>query len=235
MRPPLRFAVLGLTVLVGLVATVLMTGRGADAAAYRYWSYYHWTGDSWQFADTGPEQFVPEDGSVEGWRFLLAGETGDARTPRAPGDFDQICGSSQAGSGEKRVAVVLDYGVEVDAPEGETPPEPRGACAVVATAATGGQVLSAVAEVRAGDGLVCAIDGYPEFECAATVDIAAPPPAGSEEAVALQLPAAAIAAAPLPSEDDGMSTGTLIVVGAGVLLVAGLGGLAFARSRRQNA
>ena len=32
-----------------------------------------------------------------------------------------------------------------------------------------------------------------------------------------------------------MSTGTLIVVGAGVLLVAGLGGLAFARSRRQNA
>ena len=178
MRPPLRFAVLGLTVLVGLVATVLMTGRGADAAAYRYWSYYHWTGDSWQFADTGPEQFVPEDGSVEGWRFLLAGETGDARTPRAPGDFDQICGSSQAGSGEAgrcRSRLRRRGGC----------PRRRDPARTMAPVPSWrrlppGQVLSAVAEVRAGDGLVCAIDGYPEFECAATVDIAAPPPAGSE-------------------------------------------------------
>ena len=96
-------------------------------------------------------------------------------------------------------------------------------------------MLSAVAEVRAGDGLVCAIDGYPEFECAATVDIAAPRRRAARKRLPCSFPAAAIAAAPLPSEDDGMSTGTLIVVGAGVLLVAGLGGLAFARSRRQNA
>jgi len=235
MRTPLRFAVLGLTALVGLIG-ITPPSSAADAAAYRYWSYYHWSDAGWRFADTGPEQVVPEDGSVEGWRFLLAGDAGSARTPRAAGDFDEICGSTEAGSDEKRVAVVLDYGVEADAPDGETPPEPRGACAVVAVAATGGQVLAAVAEVRAGDGLVCGIDGYPVSECAATVDVAVPEPTSSEEPVALQLPAAATAAAsPGARDGDGPSAGTLVAVGTGILLVAALGGLAYARSRKQNA
>ena len=135
-----------LAVLLGLVVAVLLPAA-ADAAAYRYWGYYQLSGSAWQFASTGPAQTTPADGSVEGWRFAVGTED-DTRFPRATPSFEDLCGDTAAKSGSKRVAVVIDYGRPADTSDNRKPPAPVGKCAVVATAATGLEVLSKVAEVR---------------------------------------------------------------------------------------
>src|SRR5690242_13169147 len=58
-----------------LLATVVAACRSvltlapAQAAAYRYWGFYQLTGTTWAFAQKGPDQTVPKDGAVDGWRF----------------------------------------------------------------------------------------------------------------------------------------------------------------------
>ena len=181
--------------LTALLTSLLLAGVVPVAAAsayadtgYRYWGYFHWAeADGWQFATKGPADYTPEDGSVEGWRFALnVGKT--AREPRTDGNFSSICADTAAEDGQKRVAVVIDYGLPEDAPEGDEPPAPRGACAVVPTDANGAQVLQAVADVRLEKGLTCGIDGYPAGECAAEVKNASVPE--QDEPVELQLPGA---------------------------------------------
>lgn len=167
----------------------------ADAAAYQYWAYYHWQGGEWVTAKTGPEDVVPQDGAVEGYRFAVHGQP--SRQPRAAGEFGEICAGTKAAGDEKRVAVVLDFGTPADSPGGE-PPAPRGECAVVAEDATGAQVLAAVGSVRSGVVPVCGIAGYPEDGCAPQVE--GPAPKGREEPVELILPAAATPPAP-PSDE----------------------------------
>jgi hypothetical protein len=181
----------GAAALVCVVAalTLVLPAPAAQAAAYRYWGYYTWTDGAWTFAQTGPDQSEPADGSVEGWRFAVTTEAGSPRVPRADGDFDAICAGTAAAEGRKRVAVVVDAGLPSDAPEGATPPEPRGACASVPEAASGAEVLAAVATARVEGALVCAVDGYPETGCGEEVDIE--PPAGPDPEVTLALPASA--------------------------------------------
>jgi hypothetical protein len=59
--------------LLALVASLLLvTGTAGSASAedgYRYWNYSHLTGGAWEFAQTGPGDFTPKDGDVEGWRY----------------------------------------------------------------------------------------------------------------------------------------------------------------------
>ncbi|MGN6330913.1 MAG: SCO2322 family protein [Motilibacteraceae bacterium] len=153
------------------VAALLPTASAASATTYRYWSYWHLTGGSWAFAGTGPGGYRPADGSVEGWRFAVSGSGGSA-APRVRPSFAQVCGSTPAKDGTKRVAVVIDDGVQADAHPGDTVPQnsPRGVCAQVPETASGARVLSAVAAVRADDGgLVCALDGYPSAGCGEVV------------------------------------------------------------------
>lgn len=174
---------------------IVAVAPAADAASYRYWAYYHWQGGEWAFAKTGPADFVPKDGAVEGWRFAVHGQP--SRQPRAAGQFGEICAGTPAAGDQKRVAVVLDFGTPEDSPGGE-PPAPRGECAVVAQDATGAQVLAAVTTVRSEDGLLCAIDRYPSEGCGDQVE--GPAPEGREAPVELVLPAAATPPAP-PSDE----------------------------------
>lgn len=203
-----------LAVLVAPVAAVLVTASPASAAAYRYWGYYQLQGSSWVFATKGPDQVTPVDGAVEGWRFAVAGET-DTRMPRATATFDQLCGATPAEAGSKRVGVVIDYGRAADTEDGTQPPAPVGRCAVVATAATGAEVLAAVAGVRAEQGLVCAIDDHPATGCGGEVKEV------SAEAQAADTPVALAT----PTADAGATTDA---VGAAQRQDSGPGGLTYA-------
>ena len=140
---PLR-VVLSL-LLAGVFAA--LTIAPAQAAAYRYWGFYQLTDGAWAFAQTGSDQTVPADGSVEGWRFAV-GDEQSTRFPRAVLTFDELCAATPAAAGKKRVGLVVDYGRPADAEDGATPPEPTALCASVPTAATSTDVLAKAGELR---------------------------------------------------------------------------------------
>jgi hypothetical protein len=238
-RPPHGRVATLLLVPAALALTVLsLAVAPAQADAFRFWGYFQWdaAGSTWTFAQTGPDQSTPADGTVEGWRFAVADEA-STKAPRVAGDFAAICGSDPAPAGQKRVAVVLDYGTPADAESGE-PPAARGECAVVDEAATGSQVLASVATTRVAEGLVCGIDGWPASGCGDPVPGAAPADPTGE--VVLALPDAPVteeaAAGTEPAASEGADDGGGFpwLLAAGVVAVGGVGAAAWARSRRED-
>jgi len=221
----------GAALLLGVAVVVLLPAGAASAAAYRYWGYYQLSGTTWQFATKGPDQTTPADGSVEGWRFAVGTEEA-TRYPRAVPTFDELCGDTKAAAGEKRVAVVIDYGRPADTADGTTPPVPVGRCAVVAAQATGLEVLSKVAEVRTEKGLLCGIDDFPASGCGDTVAVVSNAAQEADTPVTLKLPSSEKKADTGSTKDDeGSNAGTY--VGIAVVLVAGAAvGLAVSRRRR---
>ncbi|MBU6534055.1 SCO2322 family protein [Streptomyces mayonensis] len=154
--------------LLVLAAFVLIAAAGqAQAAGYRYWSFWDRDGDQWAYATQGPSTARPADGDVQGFRFSVSEDSGDAAQPRGTADFASICAKTPAEDGSKRVALVLDFGTASDAPSGETPPSPRTACAQVSPDATTADTLAAVAGPLRYDtnALLCAIGGYPKSGC----------------------------------------------------------------------
>ena len=238
-RAPIR------VLLAAVVAACLsvLTLAPAQAAAYRYWGFYQLTGTTWAFAQKGPDQTVPKDGSVEGWRFAVADET-STRYPRAVLNFDQLCGSTPAQSGKKRVGLVLDFGRPADAADGATPPQPRAVCAVVDTSASSAAVLAVAGGVRTEKGLVCAVAGYPTSDCGGAVKEVSAAAKAKDEPVTIAAPSATPSATPAGASDvassatSGTSTsgGTVaayVVVG---LLLLALVAYLLVRSRaRRNA
>jgi len=240
-------AVLGtaLAVLLGL-----LTAAPAQAANYQYWGYYQLANGTWTFAQKGPAETNPADGSVEGWRWAITEESGTPpRNPRVTPAFNNVCGTAAAEAGKKRVAVVIDYGRDVDG-DGSTPPKPVQKCANVPTAATGAEVLAAVATVRTGDGgLVCGIDNYPASGCGGQVATLTDAQKAADTPVTI-LGAAAPSTTPgaasaTPTETAGpvvapistTSSGVPGVVWVGlVILVLGVAALVWSamRRRRQN-
>lgn len=176
---------LGATVAAGALAAVgaVSAPAHADGAQiYRYWAYFHAEGGEYVTSDVGLAQFVPEDGAVEALRYAAPADFSAPNLPRADLDevtFDAVCAEEQADAGEKRVAVIVDFGVEADS-EGLPVPEPTAACAVVPEKANALQAVQAVAQVRTdGSGLLCAVDGYPPSGCGAPVGSATPPDEGT--------------------------------------------------------
>ncbi len=168
---PSRTRHVALTLVLAALASVMglaLTAGPASAESYRFWGYYHLTEGAWEFATTGNDGFIPENGSVEGYRFAVAGPT-DTRLPRATATFEQICGETPVGEGQKRVAVMIDFGREADALAGATVPDPKVSCAVVPAEANGADVLAKDSELRIEGGLVCGIDGFPEAGCGVAV------------------------------------------------------------------
>jgi hypothetical protein len=214
---------------LSLLAALILPAGAAHAAAYRYWGYYQLSGTTWEFATTGPDQTTPADGGVEGWRFAVGTEE-VTRFPRATPTFDEVCAETDAEAGKKRVAVVIDYGRAADTADNTEPPAAQGRCAVVATEATGLEVLSAVADVRTGNGLVCGIDEFPASGCGDEVKTVSAEAEAADTPVTLALPETDEAAADPDDEDS--STGTYIAIG--VLLLAGLA-VGYAVSRRRSA
>lgn len=130
-------AVRAAAVLALLTAALLgVLASPAQAAGYRYWSFWTWSAGAWAYQQQGPTTYLPPDGSVDGWRFADSPDGGrDAARPGAAGDFGAICAATAAQAGRKRVGVVLDFGTAADAPPGalasgenprpRAPPAPR--------------------------------------------------------------------------------------------------------------
>ncbi|HET6654034.1 MAG TPA: SCO2322 family protein [Nocardioides sp.] len=179
-----------LTALLSLFAVLAGAGPSYAEDGFRYWNYSHLQGDTFEFAQTGPGDFTPKEGDVEGWRFGTSTvATGIApRADLAEVNFDTVCGDAEAATGEKRVAVLVDYGTEADA-DGAEIPDPVAECAVVPEDANGQQTLESVVDLRTAQSMICALDGYPAKGCGDPVGDAQ---VEAEEAtVAFVLPAAA--------------------------------------------
>ncbi|MFJ7774576.1 SCO2322 family protein [Streptomyces yangpuensis] len=155
---------------LGIVLT-LLAAAPALAAGYRYWSFWDGAaGGQWSYATQGPSLARPADGSVQGFRFAVSKDAAaEAAKPRAAADFEAVCGATAPVEGRKRVALVIDFGVQADAPTGEVVPQeaPRTACAQLAPEATTAEALAAVAKpLRYNSAaLLCAISGYPQHGC----------------------------------------------------------------------
>jgi len=210
----------------------------AQAAAFRYWGYFHLTNGAWAFAQTGPAQAVPKDGSVEGWRFAVADES-STRAPRATPTFATLCASTPVATGNKRVGLVIDYGRPADAAEATpAPPAPRATCVAVPKKATGSDVLVAAKATLRLDpkGLTCAIDGWPATGCGGPVDPVPAAAASPDTIVTIAAPAPSASATPLaksadPSADTGSNSSRGLILG-GLAAVLALGALGFAAWRR---
>ncbi len=218
-----------------MFAALVVTGSAGTAHAadgYRYWNYFHLEDGSWAFSQVGPGDYDPQDGAVEAYRFGTS-FTAEGIPPRADlGElnFDTVCEGTEAPAGDKRVAVLIDYGTEADA-DGTTPPAPRAECAVVAAGADGQQVLASVADIRVEDALTCALDGYPVKGCGEPVAAEAP---GEEQPVTFEMPASSEdTEAVSGDQDDSGLLWPLVGVGAVVVVIAGAG-LVLSR-RRANA
>ncbi|MDH6710577.1 hypothetical protein P3T27_007327 [Kitasatospora sp. MAA19] len=166
--------------LAGVVALLAAAAPAQAAAGYRYWSFWRGTDGGWAYQQQGPAVSVPPDGAVDGWRFAVSPDGGQqAAQPRAASGFAAVCADTPAQPGRKRVAVVLDFGTAADSGSAEAPPEQRNACATVVPNATSAEVLAAVAPPLRydGNGLLCAIAGFPKAGCAEQLGAAAEPSA----------------------------------------------------------
>ena len=219
MSPVLRRTVgVLLTLLASAFVLAGTAGTASAADGYRYWNYSHLEGDAFVFAKTGPGDYTPKDGAVEGWRYGTS-TVSQGVFPRADLSkvtFDAVCGDAKAGTGEKRVAVLVDYGTAADA-QGAQTPEPKADCAVVPTAANGQQVLESVVDVRSEKGMICALDGYPVKGCGDPVANAKV--SNSEPTVAFQLPASAADTKPAAAQADTGGTGWALIAVIAVVVV----------------
>uniref|UniRef100_A0AAU2V9X9 SCO2322 family protein n=1 Tax=Streptomyces sp. NBC_00003 TaxID=2903608 RepID=A0AAU2V9X9_9ACTN len=211
-------AALILALLLALVALAAGTGS-AQAAGYRYWSFWDLTGANWTYATQGPASAHPGDGSVQGFRFAVSADSKDASRPRTTPSFEAVCGATPTKDGTKRVALVIDFGTPQDAPQGETPPAPRTACAQVSPDATSADALAAAAKpLRYNSAaLLCAIADYPRTGC-------------GEQVANPSTPKAEPAKTGKTGNDSGPSVGLL----AGVAAVVALGAAAIWQSRRRK-
>ncbi len=223
-----------LAVLGALVVVVGSAGAASAEDGYRYWNYSHLEGASFAFAETGPGDYTPKDGDVEGWRYGTS-TVSQGISPRADvGEvgFDAVCGDVDAAAGQKRVAVVVDYGDAADAADaadaqGAEVPEPRADCAVVPAKANGQQVLESVVDLRTDQGMICALDGYPAKGCGEPVadakvtaqeqTVAFTLPATDAEGSGTDEPSTSAAAA---EESDGSGWTLFAVLGAALVLAA---------------
>ena len=142
----------------------------ANAADYRYWTFWVTTSDQWSFANEGAGTLKATDQMVTGWKFAITGAD-NGTPPNQSAVFAELCPDTSEQAGVLRVAVVVDFNDASVAPEGETPPsESLINCVTVNEEQTAADALNAAGlDVRANDGFVCGINGYPKEECGVEV------------------------------------------------------------------
>jgi hypothetical protein len=182
-----RAVIAAATLVVAAVLPVLGAGT-AEAATYRYWTY--WWGDGtavshtgWKFASAGPSGQTVADEAVLGWRFATTSAAGTTR-PRYASSYASICSDPKPANGDVRVAVVVDYGSASDWPKGETPPVVGKVYTQCITVPAGTRASTALSiahlDLRTGGtGLICGINGFPSSECAPVVADPTPTPTHS--------------------------------------------------------
>ncbi|MEU6098084.1 SCO2322 family protein [Streptomyces sp. NPDC047079] len=218
--------------LVPLLAALLLLSVAAGparAVGYRYWSFWERHGGTWTYATEGPSTSRPSDGDVQGFRFAVSEDSGDATKPRGTADFATVCAGTPARGGEKRVALVVDFGTAADAPSGETPPAPRTACARVPGDATTADALAAVAGPLRYDtnALLCAIADYPGKGCGEQVTT-------GKETAKERAPAKSTAREQQAPTKEAADHGPAVGLLAGVAAVVALGGAALWQARRRR-
>jgi hypothetical protein len=227
---PLAFALF--SVLLALSFSFPLGAGTAQAAGFRYWSFWESGAGKWTYATQGPATAQPSDGAVVGFRFSVSEDSGDAARPRTTPDFDTICGSTHPKAGQERIAVVVDSGTPGDAPAGEKPPTPdrRTGCARVDEGASAADALASVAKPLrySSAALLCAISGYPAAGCGEQV-AGTPKGAASADATA---PTATPAQAANDGGPGGGGPSVGLIAGAAAVLVLGAAGFWRARRRR---
>ncbi|TXL57896.1 SCO2322 family protein [Aeromicrobium terrae] len=226
-RPSPRRRAVGALLALLLAGLTLIVTAGPSAAedGYRYWNYSHLEKGEMVFAQTGPGQFVPKDGAVEGWRFGTS-TVSQGIAPRADltkVTFAKACAGEKKSATTKRVAILIDYGTKADA-DGADVPKAEAACAVVPTKATGTQALESVVKLRTDKEQICALDGFPASGCGVPVKDATIP--ADEQAVTFALPSSDTA-----DSDDSDTPWTLIGVAAAVIVLGGLAVPLYRRNR----
>lgn len=172
-------------VLVALLAgSVVTTGLAAPAQAtdyYRYWTFFTVDNGAYVASPKGVGEVKPADGSIEAFRWAAPADYTEPNLPRidlATVTFDSICADTAAVDGQKRVAVIVDFGVAEDAGGAEIPAA-MAECAQVPANSTALQALQRVAQVRSKSSsfgpLLCAIEGFPATGCADDVTQTATP------------------------------------------------------------
>ena len=214
--------------LAGAAAGALLTltavaAAPAQAAGYRYWSYWESDGGKpWAYATQGPATARPAEGDAIGFRFAISSGTDDTSLPSAAPDFAKICGGVEQKDGTKRVAVVLDFGGPADAPPGDTPPTKpvQVGCAQVREDATSAEALATVAKPLRYDSaaMLCGIAGYPARGCG--------------EQVAEKVPASAAPTSSASTGENGGGPSLGVLVGGAAVLA--LGGAAVWKARRRG-
>lgn len=227
---PARLRAPLVALLAALVAAsaVLLGAGSAEAAGYRYWSFWEGNGKNWEYATQGPSLLRPDDGAVQGFRFAVSEDSGDAAQPRRAPDFGAICADTPAQDGRKRVALVIDPGTAADAPDGEKPPAPRTACAQVAPDASSAEALASVAKPLRYDSsaMLCAISGYPKSGCGEQVS-------GDSGSAKPSEPAKTADDQEKGEEGDGGGGPSVgLLVGIGAVLLLGVAAVVQARRRR---
>lgn len=244
-RPPAMapafLPAVALTLLSAVALTLLSVASPAQAAGYRYWSFWQAGAQgSWAYATQGPATARPADGEVNGFRFAVSADSADSTRPRTAPDFAALCADTPAKPGTKRIGVVIDFGIPADAPGGEAPPAPeqRTACARVDPAASSAEALAAVAKPLRynSDALLCAIAGYPESGCGEQIAAAKPTASQSPSHAS---PASPASGAQEDAQQDTQAAqdtegGPSLGVLAGIVAVLALGGAAFRQSQSRS-
>lgn len=78
----LRAPVVALLAALVAASAVFLGAGSAEAAGYRYWSFWDGNGKNWEYATQGPSLLRPDDGAVQGFRFAVSEDSGDAAQPR---------------------------------------------------------------------------------------------------------------------------------------------------------
>ncbi|MFZ9802207.1 MAG: SCO2322 family protein [Candidatus Nanopelagicales bacterium] len=157
-------------VFIATLFSSLISVTSANAADYRYWTFWVTTSDQWSFANEGAGTLMATDQMVTGWKFAITGAD-NGTPPNQSAVFSELCPDTSEQAGVLRVAVVVDFNDASVAPEGETPPsESLINCVTVNDGQTAADALNAAGlDVRANDGFVCGINGYPKEECGVEV------------------------------------------------------------------
>jgi hypothetical protein len=156
-------------IFIASIFTSLFSITPANAVDYRYWTFWVTTNDSWSFSNFGhadEKGSLATDQMVIGYKFAITGAD-NGLPPTESAVFAELCPDTSEQAGTLRVAVVVDFNDQATAPEGETPPSANVVkCVTVNEGQTAADALNAAGlEVRANDGFVCGINGYPKEEC----------------------------------------------------------------------
>lgn len=194
-------------IFIASILTSISSITSANAADYRYWTFWVTTNDQWSFANEGAGTLIATDQLVTGWKFAVTG-VDNGLPPVTSASFAELCPDTSEQAGAVRVAVVVDFNDSTIAPDGEIPPsETKISCISLKEGLTAADALNESGlEIRANAGFVCGINGYPKEECG--IEVAAP----TEIATTQEVPA-------VVEETSTSSRNNPAIIGLGVIAI----------------